>query len=136
MMGRTNKLHQVIQGMTSVANVPITAKIRTGIYEDKFIAHDLVPKLRDWGVTMTTVSTLILIMTHFNCTRAVMCCVFHQKLRNQFVIDREAREIMYLVASVRPSVCPSVTTLLAEPFDLRPSSCAWRSTLTLASLAI
>ena len=75
MMGRTNKLHQVIQGMTSVANVPITAKIRTGIYEDKFIAHDLVPKLRDWGVTRTTVSTLFLIMTHFNCTGAVICCV-------------------------------------------------------------
>ncbi len=40
-----------------------------------------------------------------------------------FIIDREAREIMYLVASVR-SVClsvrPSVTTITAEPFDLRP----------------
>ncbi len=29
-------------------------------------------------------------------------------------IDREAREIMYLVASVRLSVCPSVTALTAE----------------------
>ncbi len=35
-------------------------------------------------------------------------------------IDREAREIMYLVASVCPSVCPSVSTLTAEPFDLQP----------------
>ncbi len=38
------------------------------------------------------------------------------------VIDREAREIMYLVASVRLSVRlsvrPSVTTLTAEPFIL------------------
>ncbi len=40
------------------------------------------------------------------------------------IIDREAREIMYLVASVRPSVRPSirpyVRPLTAEPFDLRP----------------
>ena len=37
------------------------------------------------------------------------------------IIDREAREIMYLVASARPSVCPfgcpSVCALTAEPFD-------------------
>ncbi len=44
------------------------------------------------------------------------------------IIDRETREIMYLVASVRPSVrlsiCMSarlyVRPLTAEPFDLRP----------------
>ncbi len=30
-------------------------------------------------------------------------------------IDREAREIMYLVASVRPSVRPSADTLTTEP---------------------
>ncbi len=29
-------------------------------------------------------------------------------LHGDVIIDREAREIMYLVASVRPSVCPSV----------------------------
>ena len=40
------------------------------------------------------------------------------------IIDREAREIMRLVVSVRlsvrPSVRPSVSALTAEPFDLRP----------------
>ena len=40
------------------------------------------------------------------------------------IIDREAREIMYLVASfrpsVRPSVRPSADTLTAKLFDLRP----------------
>ncbi len=40
--------------------------------------------------------------------------------KHSFIIDREAREIMYLVASVRPSVRPSVSALTAEPFDLRP----------------
>ncbi len=33
------------------------------------------------------------------------------------IIDREAREIMYLVASVCPSVRLSVNALTAEPFD-------------------
>ena len=35
-------------------------------------------------------------------------------------IDGEAREIMYLVASVCLSVCPFVCALMAEPFDVRP----------------
>ncbi len=41
-------------------------------------------------------------------------------LLNSFIIDREAREIMYLVASVRPFVCLIVCALLLERFDLRP----------------
>ena len=39
---------------------------------------------------------------------------------------------MNLVASVHPSVC----ALMVEPFDLRPSSFAWRSTLTLARVSM
>ncbi len=38
----------------------------------------------------------------------------------QLFIDREAREIMHLVASVCPFVCLFVCALMAEPFDLRP----------------
>ncbi len=34
-------------------------------------------------------------------------------------IDREAREIMHLVASVRPSVCPFVCALTAEQVGLK-----------------
>ncbi len=36
------------------------------------------------------------------------------------IIDREAREIMYLVASVCSFGCLSVCALTAEQFDLRP----------------
>ncbi len=36
------------------------------------------------------------------------------------IIDREAKEIMHLVASVRLSVRLYVYALTAEPFDLRP----------------
>ena len=38
----------------------------------------------------------------------------------------------FLDLSVHPFVC----ALMVEPFDLRPPSFAWRSTLTLARLAI
>ena len=55
LMSRQAKLEQVVMGMQAVTDLPITAKIRTGIYEDKFIAHNLVQKLRDWGIAMTTV---------------------------------------------------------------------------------
>ena len=51
------------------------------------------------------------------------------------IIDREKREIIAL-GSVCLSVCPFVCALTTEPFDLRPSSFAWRSTLTLARLAM
>ena len=33
---------------------PLTVKIRTGIYMDKRIAHDLIPSLRRWGAAMVT----------------------------------------------------------------------------------
>ncbi len=62
----------------------------------------------------------------FSLTPAVpsVCYFQNQECLAQIIIDREAREIMYLVASVHPSVCPSVRlsmgTLTAEPFDLRP----------------
>ena len=54
-----------------------------------------------------------------------------QSNNTTLIIDREAREIMYLVASVCPSVCPSVRPsvrpLTAEPFDLRPwNESFWR----------
>ncbi len=48
-------------------------------------------------------------------------------LGKQVFIEHEAREIMHLVASVRLSVRPFVWALTVEPFDLRPSSFAWRS---------
>ncbi len=40
------------------------------------------------------------------------------RARPGIVIDRKVREIMYLVAPVRPSVRLSVDTIMAEPFCL------------------
>ena len=49
-----------------------------------------------------------------------------------FIIEHEVREIMHLVASVHPFFC----ALTVEPFNVRPSSFAWRPTLTFARLAM
>lgn len=54
-MGRHSKFENVVKSMLPVMNIPLTVKIRTGIMEDKNIAHQLVPKLRDWGVSLVTV---------------------------------------------------------------------------------
>jgi tRNA-dihydrouridine synthase 3 len=55
LMGRTHRFQQVIESMTKVMDIPLTVKIRTGIYESKNIAHQLIPKLKSWGASMVTV---------------------------------------------------------------------------------
>jgi tRNA-dihydrouridine synthase 3 len=55
LMGRHTKFEQIVRGMTSVLDIPLTVKIRTGIYDNKAIAHTIVPKLRDWGASLVTV---------------------------------------------------------------------------------
>ncbi len=58
----------------------------------------------------------------------------------KFFIDREAGEIIRLVASlflwVCVYVCLYVRALLFEPFDLRPSFLVWRLTLTYSRLGL
>lgn len=61
LMRRVNRFHEIVHSMVQVSNIPITVKIRTGISESKNTAHTLVPKLRDWGVALTTVSLCILL---------------------------------------------------------------------------
>lgn len=58
LIGRLNKFEQIIRGMNSVLDVPLTVKMRTGIFDNKNIAHTVIPKLRDWGVSMVTVSII------------------------------------------------------------------------------
>ncbi|NP_001079662.1 tRNA-dihydrouridine(47) synthase [NAD(P)(+)]-like [Xenopus laevis] len=54
LMNRTNKFEQIVKGMNSVLDVPLTVKIRTGVQEKVNIAHKLIPNLRDWGVSLVT----------------------------------------------------------------------------------
>ncbi|XP_077978136.1 tRNA-dihydrouridine(47) synthase [NAD(P)(+)]-like [Glandiceps talaboti] len=54
LMGRLSKFEQIVTGMTSVMDVPLTVKMRTGIQDKSFTAHKVIPKLKDWGVSMVT----------------------------------------------------------------------------------
>lgn len=55
-MGRSSRLGQIVRGMKSVLEVPLTLKMRTGISDSKSLAHTLIPKLKNWGVDLVTVS--------------------------------------------------------------------------------
>jgi len=59
LMSRTNKLEQIIKSMNGVMKtdddyLPLTIKFRTGIEMGQNTAHNLVPKLKDWGVDAMT----------------------------------------------------------------------------------
>ncbi|XP_059828243.1 tRNA-dihydrouridine(47) synthase [NAD(P)(+)]-like isoform X1 [Hypanus sabinus] len=54
LMNRVTKLEQIVKGMNSVLDVPVTAKLRTGIQEKVNIAHKLIPSLRNCGLSMVT----------------------------------------------------------------------------------
>ncbi|XP_028672949.1 tRNA-dihydrouridine(47) synthase [NAD(P)(+)]-like [Erpetoichthys calabaricus] len=54
LMNRVNKFEQIVRGMNSVLNVPLTVKIRTGVQEKHNIAHKLIPDMKTWGVSLIT----------------------------------------------------------------------------------
>uniref|UniRef100_A0AAR2KA37 tRNA-dihydrouridine(47) synthase [NAD(P)(+)] n=1 Tax=Pygocentrus nattereri TaxID=42514 RepID=A0AAR2KA37_PYGNA len=54
LMTRTNKFEQIVRGMNSVLDVPLTVKIRTGVQQNCNIAHKLIPELKKWGVSLIT----------------------------------------------------------------------------------
>ena len=58
LMGKATKFENIVRCMTSVLDVPLTVKMRTGVYDGKNIAHNLIPKLRNAGVSLVTVSSL------------------------------------------------------------------------------
>ncbi|NXN35153.1 DUS3L synthase, partial [Rhinoptilus africanus] len=55
LMTRSSKFEQIVRGMDSVLDVPLTVKIRTGVQEKINVAHKIIPKIREWGASMVTV---------------------------------------------------------------------------------
>ena len=39
-----------------VLDVPLTVKLRTGVYDKNWNAHKLLPCLKEWGASLATVS--------------------------------------------------------------------------------
>lgn len=60
MLGRTSILETTVKSVSDVLTVPLTVKTRTGIYMDRPIAHNLMPKFRDWGADMIQVIMMLL----------------------------------------------------------------------------
>lgn len=55
LMNRMSKFQQIVQGMSSVMDIPLTVKMRMGVQENKNTAHTLIPKLYDWGASVVMV---------------------------------------------------------------------------------
>ncbi|NWR96561.1 DUS3L synthase, partial [Motacilla alba] len=55
LMTRSNKFEQIVRGMNSVLDVPLTVKIRTGVQEKVNVAHKIIPRIREWGASLVTV---------------------------------------------------------------------------------
>lgn len=55
LMRRSGALETSIKSLSQLLRIPFTVKMRKGVYADKPIAHELVQKCRDWGVSMVTV---------------------------------------------------------------------------------
>ena len=54
-MQRRRPLTATIRSLSKLLNIPFTVKMRTGVYANRPLAHDLVRDCRDWGVSMVTV---------------------------------------------------------------------------------
>ncbi|XP_031617618.1 tRNA-dihydrouridine(47) synthase [NAD(P)(+)]-like, partial [Contarinia nasturtii] len=53
---RTNILESIVRSCSEVLNgTPFTVKTRTGIYSNKSVAHELVPKFEEWGAKAVTI---------------------------------------------------------------------------------
>ncbi|KAM7302512.1 tRNA-dihydrouridine(47) synthase [NAD(P)(+)]-like [Ixodes scapularis] len=48
LMGRAKKLSEIVFGMSSVMDVPLTLKMRAGIQEGRQIAHQVIQDLKRW----------------------------------------------------------------------------------------
>lgn len=81
MLNRLNVLETVIKSVSQVVEIPLSVKTRTGVYIDKPIAHNLMPKFRDWGVSMITVSSIDkLLLLRVKVQRAMNRCFNSQAL--------------------------------------------------------
>ena len=56
LMGAATKYCRIVHSMSQVMSVPLTVKMRTGIMENKNTAHVLIPRLRQAGAALCTVS--------------------------------------------------------------------------------
>ncbi|CAG9567396.1 unnamed protein product [Danaus chrysippus] len=54
MMHRIPALELSVKSASQILDIPFTIKMRTGVYQDKKIAHTIIPKVVDWGASLIT----------------------------------------------------------------------------------
>ncbi|KAJ3215874.1 tRNA-dihydrouridine(47) synthase [NAD(P)(+)]-like protein [Dinochytrium kinnereticum] len=54
LLERRNRLREIVMCLGRVLTVPVSVKLRTGIFSDRNVAHKLVPLLRDSGASIIT----------------------------------------------------------------------------------
>jgi tRNA-dihydrouridine synthase 3 len=55
LMPRNRSVETISRTMASIMSRPLTIKMRTGLYKDKNIAHNIFPRLEDYGVAALTI---------------------------------------------------------------------------------
>lgn len=92
MLNRLHVLESVVKSVSQVLDIPLSIKTRTGVYMDKPIAHKLMPRFRDWGASMITVSPLNLcslypyILLYIFVNRILVIVIVSPKRRELFCI--------------------------------------------------
>lgn len=56
LLRRRSTLETIVRSMSQMLTVPLTIKTRTGVCSDKNISHSFMPSLKQWGVSLVTVS--------------------------------------------------------------------------------
>ncbi|KAI9597463.1 hypothetical protein BDF19DRAFT_435174 [Syncephalis fuscata] len=54
LMESAGKLGRIVRGMDQVLSCPLTIKFRTGVWDNKSLAHKLVPRFDAWGCALGT----------------------------------------------------------------------------------
>jgi tRNA-dihydrouridine synthase 3 len=54
LMGRRRPMEAIVRSMSRILSCPLTVKMRTGIYSDKHVAHQLFPLVEEWGAAALT----------------------------------------------------------------------------------
>jgi len=55
LMSRKRPMEAIVRSMSRILSCPLTVKMRTGIYNDKNIAHDIFPLVEEWGAGAVTI---------------------------------------------------------------------------------
>ena len=55
LLEKPNKLATICRSISQVMDIPLTVKIRTGYFDKKPVAHQLIPSMKEWGVSAVTV---------------------------------------------------------------------------------